>query len=60
MNWGNYGKWHIDHIKPICSFKINSYEDQAFKECWALQNLRPLWALDNLKKSAEDKKLKCN
>lgn len=58
MTWDNHGKWHIDHIKPICSFKFESYEDEEFKECWALSNLRPLWAKDNLKKSIKDKKLK--
>jgi hypothetical protein len=58
MSWENHGKWHIDHIKPVCSFNFNSREDEDFKKCWALENLRPLWAKENLKKSAEDKKLK--
>lgn len=59
MNWDNYGKkgWVIDHIKPICSFKFASTEDKEFTDCWALANLRPLWEIDNLKKSAKDKKL---
>jgi hypothetical protein len=54
MTWENYGKytWHIDHIKPIVSFKITSNEDVAFKECWGLKNLRPLWAFDNHSKGA--------
>ena len=51
MNWGNYGKWHIDHIKPISSFCWKSVNDVEFQECWALKNLQPLWAADNLKKS---------
>jgi len=50
MNWSNYGKWHIDHRKPISSFKFNSYKDLEFKQCWALDNLQPLWALENLSK----------
>jgi hypothetical protein len=58
MSWENHGEWHIDHIKPVCSFNFNSREDEDFKKCWALENLRPLWAKENLKKSAEDKKLK--
>lgn len=51
MTWDNYGKWHIDHIKPISSFNILSYDDQDFKICWDLKNLQPLWAEDNRKKS---------
>jgi len=50
MSWTNYGKWHIDHIRPVSSFSFNSYKDKEFKECWALSNLQPLWAEDNLKK----------
>lgn len=53
MNWDNYGKWHIDHIKPISSFNFNSYNDPEFKECWALKNLRPLWAKENMSKGAK-------
>jgi hypothetical protein len=22
MSWGNYGKWHVDHIKPCCGFDL--------------------------------------
>jgi len=52
MNWDNYGYygWHVDHIRPISSFNFNSYDDPEFKECWALDNLQPLWAEDNLVK----------
>ncbi len=53
MNWKNYGEWHVDHVKPICSFDLADVEQ--FKDCWSLDNLRPLWAVDNLKKSANDK-----
>ncbi len=48
MNWQNMGKWHIDHKRPISSFNFNSYNDPEFKECWALDNLQPLWAKENL------------
>jgi len=50
MSWENYGKngWEIDHIKPKSSFNFSSYEDPEFKECWALNNLRPLWVMENL------------
>jgi hypothetical protein len=51
MSWENYGKWHIDHITPLSSFDIQNYNDENFKKCWSLENLQPLWAEDNLKKS---------
>jgi hypothetical protein len=50
MSWDNYGKWHIDHIKPDSWFTYSSVEDQDFKDSWALSNLQPLWAKDNLSK----------
>jgi len=53
MNWSNYGKWHIDHIKPISSFKFSSPEHRAFKRCWELDNLQPLWATENLEKGSK-------
>ena len=58
MNWDNYGvyeegklKWHIDHIKPKSLFNYTYPEDKEFKECWALKNLQPLEAIENIKKS---------
>ncbi len=50
MTWDNYGKWHIDHIRPISSFSFDSPDHPEFKECWGLENLQPLWAVDNLRK----------
>jgi len=50
MTWTNYGKWHIDHIKPVSLFEFTNYSDDQFKECWKLENLQPLWAYDNLSK----------
>lgn len=45
MTWENYGKfWHIDHIIPLVYFKYDSADHPAFKACWALSNLQPLWA----------------
>lgn len=52
MSWDNYGKWHIDHINPKCLFDFTSYEDNEFQRCWALKNLQPLWAKENLKKGS--------
>ncbi len=51
MTWDNYGQWHVDHKIPISSFNISSLECSDFKRCWSLENLQPLWAEDNLKKS---------
>jgi len=57
MNWSNWGradakqrKWQIDHIKSISSFIITSRTCDDFKECWALNNLRPLCAIENIRK----------
>jgi hypothetical protein len=52
MSWDNYGKWHLDHIRPLSSFTIVSTDCPDFKAAWALNNLQPLWAADNLKKGA--------
>jgi len=50
MNWKSYGKWHIDHIKPIAKFDLNDLEEQ--KKCFHYTNLQPLWAIENMKKGA--------
>lgn len=49
MTWSNFGSvWHIDHIRPVSSFKFSGYEDREFRDCWALTNLRPLLKRENL------------
>lgn len=63
MTWNNHGNynskvwndndsatwtWQIDHIIPHSNFKYNSMEGQAFKDCWALSNLRPYPAKQNI------------
>jgi hypothetical protein len=49
MNWDNYGSyWHIDHIIPHSLFHYISMNDMAFKQCWSLNNLRPLEAKQNM------------
>jgi len=53
MSWDNMGQWHIDHIRPVSSFDFDSADHPDFKKCWALNNLQPLWAADNLSKSAK-------
>ena len=53
MTWENRGKWHIDHIRPVCSFKFTTPDDAGFKACWALSNLRPMWARENQRKNGK-------
>ena len=48
MTHDNYGKWHIDHIRPIASFDLSDPEQE--QECFHYTNLQPLWAEDNLSK----------
>jgi hypothetical protein len=49
MSWENYGKWHVDHIRPCSSFNLTNIKEQ--KRCFNYTNLQPLWAVDNLIKS---------
>lgn len=63
MNWGNHGKydatiwddndpatwtWNIDHVTPQSDLPYSSMEEENFKKCWALSNLRPLSAKQNM------------
>jgi hypothetical protein len=62
MNWENHGryfplvwddndpstwKWQIDHIIPQSDLPYTNMEDENFKTCWSLENLRPLSAKQN-------------
>ena len=49
MTWKNYGKWHVDHIKPLSSFDLTKSEQQIL--ACNYKNLQPLWAKENLLKS---------
>lgn len=59
MNWDNHGrnptlenpKWQLDHVIPKSSFNYVSIEDEDFKKCWSLENLKPIGAFLNLIKS---------
>ena len=63
MSWSNWGKynsstwndedsstwvWNIDHIIPHSTFNYKSFEDEDFKKCWSLDNLRPYSAKQNI------------
>jgi hypothetical protein len=49
MSWSNYGKWHIDHIRPCASFDLSKPSEQ--RKCFHYTNLQPLWAAENQSKS---------
>jgi hypothetical protein len=53
MSWEKFkdGDIHIDHIIPQASFDLS--DDDQWRKCWCLSNLRPLWARDNLAKSGK-------
>ena len=51
MTWDNYGEWHVDHIKPISLFQITEIGDDEFMSCWSLDNLQPMWGIENIRKS---------
>jgi hypothetical protein len=63
MTWQNWGKynaetwndndqstwtWQLDHIIPRSELPYSSMEDENFHKCWALENLRPLSAKQNI------------
>ena len=59
MTWDNHGvlhptekRWQIDHIKPqsVMLEDVTSMDDPKFRECWALENLQPLEARENISK----------
>lgn len=62
MTWNNHGKydvktwndddsttwtWQLDHIIPQSDLPYASMNDDNFRKCWALENLRPLSAKIN-------------
>ena len=49
MSWENYGKWEIDHKKPISKFD----KDSDIRLINALCNLQPLWKSDNRSKGSK-------
>jgi hypothetical protein len=50
MSWQNRRQWHVDHVRPCASFDLRDAEQQ--RACFHFSNLRPLWALDNMRKHA--------
>lgn len=56
MTWEKFmnGKIHIDHIIPFCSVDLTKEENRYLVSNY--KNLRPIWDLENLSKSGEDRK----
>lgn len=53
MDWDAFavGLIHLDHIVPVRSFDLS--KDEEVRACWAMTNLRPLWAKENIVKGGE-------
>ena len=45
--------YHLDHKKPLSLFKVNAITEQAFRDCWAIDNLSMIPAEDNLAKGSK-------
>lgn len=52
--WDDLDDLHIDHIIPKSSFTFNDYSDVGFKECWSIDNLRFLSAIENMQKGCKE------
>ena len=52
MTWENHSVdgWHIDHIYPQSLLPYESMDHPNFLKAWALENLQPLWAKENISK----------
>lgn len=63
MTWENRGRynratwndndpsswtWQLDHIVPHSTFKYKDMNSEEFRKCWALSNLRPYSAKQNI------------
>jgi hypothetical protein len=49
MSFDNYGKWHLDHIKPVSTAK----DEEEMIELNHYTNFQPLWAKENLMKNSK-------
>lgn len=53
MTWDNHtiNGWHIDHIRPLCSFNLE--DEEELKSACHYTNLQPLWYNDNIAKGGK-------
>lgn len=51
VSFKNYGKWELDHIKPISKFYLS--DEKELLRCFNYKNLQPLWKFDNKSKGAK-------
>lgn len=45
------GELHVDHIVPASLFDVREVGDAEFHQCWAIENLQLLPAIENIRKS---------
>jgi hypothetical protein len=45
--------WHLDHKRPLSSFKVVLMTDEEFRKCWAISNLEMIPAEENLAKGSK-------
>lgn len=59
MSWKKHGVhgFHIDHIRPLCSFDLS--DPEQYKQACHYTNLQPLWAKDNLSKNGRYDQREC-
>ena len=57
MTWENYGLhgWHLDHVIPVAYYMDNIEDPKIQKECFKKENLKPMWATENRRKSSNYK-----
>lgn len=57
MSWEFFlqGKIHLDHKVPVVAHNFTKPGHEDFKKCWALSNLQPMWAKDNMSKGLKIK-----